>query len=342
MYQRAVLRGEGRIWGGGVAPPGGAKWQDTTGGFGLGRGVSRRSGAAVLTAAGAVLFAAGAAFAVPCGALVCLRAAAGGRGDCAAPARDDFTAARSLCQERDPICAEACAWRREECRTGVGFIQAEDACDERLRQARAKCVVRHPRGSVRRRLCLDRAQLADVRCRARVRRRTRRERRRCDREIVVCVGGCGPGSPPGGSVPCRAAAARMLKGALSACGATARAERSACLDKDGACVEDCSDAQDACTAPIQAALAAAMLACTDQERTDAAACGGDASCTQAAESTAWTCRETARSDAAPGLAACAQQYRQCVRACPAEADATPAPAARERSACTLSGAEALR
>jgi hypothetical protein len=304
--------------------------------------VRRRPGGAALTAAGMVLVAAGAAGAAPCGALVCLQATAGARGDCVAQARDDFTAARSLCRERDPICVEACGWRREECRTDTGLSDRLAACDERLRQARVRCAARHPRGSARRRLCLDRAEGADARCRARARRRTLRARQRCDREIAVCIGVCGPGSPPGGSVVCRAEAARMLKSARASCVATAQAERSACLDKDGACVEDCHDARDGCTAPVQASLAAASLACTQQEEADAGACGGDASCTQAAEAKGLECRDTARSDAAPGLAACTSQYRQCIRACPAPGGGTSASAARAQGACTLAGEEARR
>jgi hypothetical protein len=301
---------------------------------------------AVALAAWVVLLAAGAVSGAPCGALVCLQAAAGARGDCAAEAEDDFTEAKSLCQDRAPVCVMACAWRREECRTAIGFVRGQEACDEELQRATAECIARHARGSVRRALCLDRAELAHVRCRARVRRETRRERRRCDREIVVCVEGCGPGSPPGGSVACRAEASRTLKSELAACAATARATRSTCLDKDSTCVQDCRAARDACSGPARASLASALVVCDTEERTAATACAGDATCVQSAESAGFACREAARAAASPALEACAGAYLRCGRDCPAPA-AEPAvaggtAAARARSACTLAGDGALR
>ena len=100
---------------------------------------------------------------------------------------------------------------------------------------------------------------------------------------------------------------------------------SGCINKDGTCVQGCGDARDACSAPTQSMLAAAMMACTAQEKAAAAACvqanpgGGSAldQCLTTAQANAFACREAALEAAGPGFAACTQQYLGCVKACPA-------------------------
>jgi hypothetical protein len=296
----------------------------------------------MLTVIGTWLIGARAVVAAPCGALLCLRAAIGARGGCAAQAHDDFTVAKSLCADRDPICVSACASHHESCRTGVGLVPGLEACDDALRIARAECDVRHAGEPLRRALCLDRADLVHARCRARVRRETLRRVRRCNREIVVCITACGPGSPPGGSVPCRVEAARGLKAALAACGAEAAARRNACLAADQGCVEDCRAAYDTCTAPARTDSAAARAACDADELAGVAACGGDPACVPSAEANGFACREAARADAAPALRACAAAHRQCRRGCSGSADVDRLHALASEAGCTLAGDGASR
>jgi hypothetical protein len=177
---------------------------------------------------------------------------------------------------------------------------------------------------VHRASCIDRAQSKEFHCRREARRRLRRALTRCDRAFHQCAGACGPGQPLGGTHACRAQGKAAFQAVVGDCTQRFHVTANACLNKDGICVQTCSDARDTCIAPTQATLGAAAAACTMQEAAAVAACqtanasGGAPfqQCVTAAQATATDCRDAALSAAAPGVAACVPPYVMCVHACP--------------------------
>src|SRR5262249_46588874 len=115
-----------------------------------------------------------------------------------------------------------------------------------------------------------------------------------------------------------------LKSDLASCKQTFQVSVSAYINKDLTCFQGCGDAREACAAPTQSMLAAAVAACTTKERMDVAACqtanpgGGTAldQCITAAKANAFACRDAAVNAASRTLQACAVRYVGCVRACP--------------------------
>jgi hypothetical protein len=244
--------------------------------------------------------------------------------DCASSATGAFQDALDGCLERDRECVDACRFERQECRDGTGAGVEVLECQAELARKKEECRNRFPLGSRRRELCIDRAQVAAFRCRRGVRRSFRRARRECGSAFRQCTDACGPGGPPGGAASCRDDAKAASRAALADCRQVYQVTASACLEKDVTCIQACAEARDACRAPTQAALDAAVRACTQQEEAAAAACaaanpgGGPAlqDCLTTAQADAFACRDAALAAAAPGFATCTAQYLGCVGSCP--------------------------
>lgn len=255
----------------------------------------------------------------------CLQAARAEFRDCASGAAGAFTDATDGCLERDQQCVDACRSVRQDCRDGTGASAALLLCDVERVRAEAACRDRFPLGSTRRVICIFQAQVSAFQCRRHVVRRVRHMFRDCRVEFRSCANGCRPGALPGGVQACRAEGKAAFTAALAACRLTFAVTTSACLEKDLTCFVGCGDARDACQAPTQATLDAALMACTAQQRAAVMACqaanpsGGPSldQCVTAAQAAASTCRDKAVENAMPGSAACAQQFVQCVRGCPA-------------------------
>jgi len=254
----------------------------------------------------------------------CLMAARSMYRECVSSATGAFTDAIDACVERDLQCVNACRFDLEDCRDGTGADAEVAACQGELVAAKAECRTRFPPGSRRLVVCIDRAEFAGVQCLHRVVQRFRQARKDCRSGFKQCAATCGPGGPPGGTDTCRAEGKAAVKADLASCKLTFQVSASACINKNLTCFQGCGDARDTCTAPTQSMLAAAVLACTAQERADVAACqaanpgGGTAldQCITTAKANAFTCRDAALNAASPALEACAVQYVGCVRACP--------------------------
>jgi hypothetical protein len=72
----------------------------------------------------------------------------------------------------------------------------------------------------------------------------------------------------------------------------------------------------ACDAPVQAGLDAAVAQCKATLQAAKAACNGDPHCIEQAEVVAFQCRDDARDAAKPGFAACRAGFKSCVQGCP--------------------------
>ena len=255
----------------------------------------------------------------------CLQAARDARAECVSSASGAFTDAFGACLERDQECINACRFQLGECRDSTGAGADLFACQLELEAAKDRCRNEFPLGSRRREICINRAQVAGFQCRRTVLRNLRRALRDCRSAFGQCANACAPGGPPGGVATCKADAKAAHQADLASCKATYQVTASGCINKDVTCVQGCGDARDACSAPTQSMLAAAIMACTAQEKAAAAACvqanpgGGSAldQCVTTAQANAFACGQTALEAAGPGITACTQQHLGCVKACPA-------------------------
>jgi hypothetical protein len=254
----------------------------------------------------------------------CLQAARGELRDCTSSATGTFVDALDSCVAGDRHCIDACRSTRQDCRDGTSLGEDLVACRLELAAAQESCRRSFEIGSIRRTICLDRAQAASSRCHRRSALRFARTLRDCRSAFGECTGACGAGEPPGGTDTCRADGRAAFKGVIAGCRLAHRVTASACINRDVTCVQECDDARATCTAPIRATLDAALATCTAQQATALAACAGAnpagsaalSQCVETARATASTCRDAALNAAAPGLEACAGPYVVCVRACP--------------------------
>ena len=258
----------------------------------------------------------------------CLMAAQAGFHECTSSATGAFQDTLDSCLARDHECVQACRWQRQSCRDDTGLGTERAACAMQRMADTARCRERFALAPRRMRMhrasCIDRAQSKELHCRREARRRLRRALTRCDRAFHQCANACGPGQPPGGTPVCRAQGTAAFQAVVADCTQMFHVTANACLNKDGICIQTCSDAYDTCTAPTQATLNAALAGCTMQEAAAVAACqtanpGGGAAlqqCITAAQATAAGCRDTVLAAASPGVAACVPPYVTCVHACP--------------------------
>jgi hypothetical protein len=248
--------------------------------------------------------------------------------ECASSASGAFQDTLDSCLARDHECVQACRWQRQSCRDDTGLGTERAACAMQRVADTARCRERFalaPRKArMRRAACIDHAQSKELHCRREARRRLRRGLAGCDRAFHHCAGACGPGEPPDGTRACREQGTAAFRAVVADCTLTFHVTANACLNKDGICVQECSDARGACTAPTEATLATALAACTAQEEMSVAACqaanpAGSSpfqQCVTAAQATAAGCRDAALAAAAPGVATCVPPYVTCVHACP--------------------------
>ena len=254
----------------------------------------------------------------------CLQAARGALKECTSSAHGAFTDALDGCLERDHTCVDACRSMRQDCRDSTSVGPALAACGVELDARQAECRNSYPLAPKRRARCIYEAEVAAAQCRRRAFRHGRQELRDCRLAFQQCADACGPGGPLGGVDACKTEAKTATQSVLSGCRLTYQVTASACIDKDLTCTQGCVDAREACTAPTQATLDAAIQSCLTQEAAAIAACqavnpgGGTAfqQCVTTAQASAATCRDAALMAAAPGVAACIPPYVSCVRGCP--------------------------
>ena len=254
----------------------------------------------------------------------CLQAARTSRKECTSSASGAFTDAIDGCVAGAPDCVAACRFDRQECRDATNLGADIAGCAVDLGATKERCRGRFPPGSRPRVLCIDRAEAAASRCRNEARRRFRSALRDCRSAFLGCVNGCAPGGPAGGVDTCRSDGKSAFRDTVAGCKLTFQVTASGCVNKDVACVQECSDAREACNAPTNATLGAAIQTCAAQGTMDVATCaaanpgGGSAldQCTTTAKANAAACSDAALAAAKPGLATCAEQYIGCVRACP--------------------------
>jgi hypothetical protein len=254
----------------------------------------------------------------------CIQAVRGERRECVSSVTGVFLDRLDGCHELAATCVGACRSHRQDCRDATDLGQALLACNVELTGRTQECRETFRPGSIRRALCVERARVRGVRCRARAARRARVEQKACRLAFAGCIGSCGPGGPPEGADTCRAQAKDDLQSALAVCQTTFRVTTNACLDKDLACSEACGDGRAACTTPARTSLGAAIGSCNTQRNAALAACAtanpddGQAldACAQSAQAAASTCRDAAREAAQPALTACAADFVACVRSCP--------------------------
>src|SRR5262249_54283449 len=91
----------------------------------------------------------------------------------------------------------------------------------------------------------------------------------------------------------------------------------ACINKDHDCVENCRSTRQACDAPVQAALDAAIAQCKATLQAAKAACNGDPHYIEQAEMVAFECRDDACDAAKPGFAPSRAGLKSCGEGCPA-------------------------
>src|SRR5262249_47313531 len=123
----------------------------------------------------------------------CFQAARADRRECTGSATGVFLDAVDGCLERDHVCVEACRSLGQDCRDSTGTGAALLACSAELVQRRQRCRDRHPIGSERGENCIDRAELAHVRCRREARWNFREALADCGRAFDDCTASCGPG-----------------------------------------------------------------------------------------------------------------------------------------------------
>jgi hypothetical protein len=255
----------------------------------------------------------------------CLQAARGELRDCVSSASGAFGEALDGCLERDHECVDACRTGRQDCRDDTTLGRDLVACEVEQAAAKTTCRDSYPIGSRRRAICIDRAEVANFRCRRTAFRSVRHELRTCRSGFDQCAGACGPGAPTGGTGICRSQGKTDFKAVVAGCKQVHQATASACINKDVGCVQVCAEARDDCTAPTRAILDASIASCGAQQAADLTACAtanpaGTAAlqaCIEAAGADAFTCRNAALTASEPGFAACAGQYVACLRACPA-------------------------
>jgi hypothetical protein len=255
----------------------------------------------------------------------CLQAARASRKECASSASGAFQDALDGCLERDHTCIEACRADRQDCRDATSLGQNLVACQIEQAAAQDRCRQSFPLGSKRRAAYLFQAEVEGSRCNRRALFRVHIELKQCRTGFRQCVQACPPGEPPGGVGPCRSEGRSAFKSALAECKLEYQVTASACINRDLGCVQSCGDGREACNAPTNATLSAAIAACNAQAAAAISACnaanpnGGAAlqQCIETAQANSSACRDAALQAAAPALASCAEQYVACVRACPA-------------------------
>src|SRR5438445_669143 len=207
----------------------------------------------------------------------CFQAARGAFRGCAWSATGAFADALDGCLERHHECVDACRSQRQDCRDATGAGAGLAACQMQLVVEKARCRNQFRPGSIRLAACLDRADAGASACRRGVRRGFRQALLACQSAFGQCADACGPGEPPLGVQMCTAGAKSAFKAVIADCRQTSQASASACIGKDVMCVPDCTDARETCNAPTQAALNAAIAACTMQETTASLAADAEAS-----------------------------------------------------------------
>jgi len=254
----------------------------------------------------------------------CLVAARAERADCRSSAHGVFLDAVSVCLQQDVVCVEACGTDRQDCRDATTLGRDLAACDARRDAAKAKCRIDHllePRRLV---VCLKVAEIDAFRCKREATRALRDELRACRSTFRSCAGACGPGGPAGGTKECRADGKAAVVDAFDECRIAYRATASACINRDLACLQTCSDERETCDAPTRETLDAAIDVCVVARNDAVAACatanpgGGPAleACIQSAAATAFACREAAVNASLPGFTACTGTFAKCAHACP--------------------------
>jgi hypothetical protein len=257
----------------------------------------------------------------------CIAAARAERKDCATSASGVFLDTVTGCVERDVVCIDACRQERQDCRDATTLGADLAACALAADAARLQCRVTYPLQPRRLAICSAQARVAGFRCRRDAGRTLRTELKACRNDFAGCADSCGPGGPTGGAGACRAEGKTALGDALRECQIAYRASASACIDKDLGCADTCVDARQACNAPTQTTLAAALAACTATRAAAVAEChatnpqGGAAleTCLQTALAAAYECRQAAVDASLPGFASCTRAYAGCIHACPAGA-----------------------
>jgi hypothetical protein len=130
----------------------------------------------------------------------CMQDAKEARTECKTSCDDDFTIARDLCRNIDPVCAAGCREDREDCRGAVfgALDQCVDGCRVQLDLDRAAC----PRRGRDRDRCLDRAQVRAFVCRDECREelQVRSGLNDCRDAFRGCMAGCVV-TDPGPTVP---------------------------------------------------------------------------------------------------------------------------------------------
>jgi len=103
-----------------------------------------------------------------------------------------------------------------------------------------------------------------------------------------------------------------------------RANVSACINRDVACVQTCGETRETCNAPARAALDGVLASCTAARNAAVAACqaanptggAGLEACIDMALASTVTCRDEAIQESLPSFAACTETYVGCLYACP--------------------------
>jgi hypothetical protein len=131
----------------------------------------------------------------------CMRDAKAARVECKVECDEDFTIARDLCRNIDPVCAAGCRLERDDCRSAVfgALDQCVDGCRVQLDLDRAGC----PKRGRNRDHCLDRAQVRAFVCRDECREelQVKNGLGACRDDFRACMAGCVVSEPQPTAVP---------------------------------------------------------------------------------------------------------------------------------------------
>lgn len=126
----------------------------------------------------------------------CVQGAKEQRGQCHMACDEDFSIARDLCRNIDPVCGAGCRIALAECRAPIvsALESCIDGCRERLNADRAAC----PRRGRGRDFCVDRAQVRAFLCRDECRDtlQVRAGLNACRQAFNTCMNGCGIPAEP--------------------------------------------------------------------------------------------------------------------------------------------------
>ncbi len=126
----------------------------------------------------------------------CMQDAKAQRGECYAACDEDFTIARDICRNIDPVCAAGCRTELGNCRAPIitALESCVDACRAQLETERAAC----PRKGRARGFCIDRAQIRAFLCRDECRAdlQVRSGLNACRAAYRTCMNGCGIPTEP--------------------------------------------------------------------------------------------------------------------------------------------------